>query len=90
MRISDFELDEGNLLHLELRHGIELEEAEEIFVNRPLFRRTKKGHDVAFGPTRAGRYLTIVFDLKTGGIVRPITGWDMRRTEIQYYKKHMR
>lgn len=90
MRISEFEWDEGNALHLELGHGIKPEEAEEVFVNRPLFRRTKKGHYVAFGPTTDGRYLTVVFELKTRGIVRPITGWDMRRAEIQYYKKHRR
>jgi hypothetical protein len=90
LRITDFEWDEGNVLHLELRHGIEPEEVEEVFVNKPLFRRTKKGHYVAFGPTRIGRYLTIVFDLKPKGIARPIMGWDMKRTEIQYYKKHVR
>ena len=90
MRISEFEWDEGNALHLELGHGIKPEEAEEVFVNRPLFRRTKKGHYVAFGPTTEGRYFTVVFELKTRGIVRPITGWDMRRAEIQYYKKHRR
>jgi uncharacterized DUF497 family protein len=90
LRISEFEWDEGNALHLELGHGIKPEEAEEVFVNRPLFRRTKKGHYVAFGPTTEGRYLTVVFELKTRGIVRPITGWDMRRAEIQYYKKHRR
>jgi uncharacterized protein len=87
LRISDFEWDEGNVLHLELQHGIEPEEAEEVFVNKPLFRRTKKGHYGVFGPTSAGRYLTIIFDLKPKGVVRPVTGWDMKRTEIQYYKK---
>ncbi len=86
MRISDFEWDEGNVLHLELRHGIEPEEVEEVFVNRPLFRRTKKGHYAVFGPTSSGRYLTIIFDLKPKSVVRPITGWDMKRTEIHYYK----
>lgn len=90
MRISDFEWDEGNALHLELGHGIEPQEVEEVFVNKPLFRRTRQGHYAAFGPTSAGRYLTIVIELKGKGIVRPITGWDMKRAEIQYYKKHRR
>ena len=31
MRISDFEWDDGNVLHLALGHGIEPEEAEEVF-----------------------------------------------------------
>lgn len=90
MRISDFEWDEGNVIHLELGHGIEPEEVEEVFANKPLFRRTKKGHYAAFGPTSSGRYLTVIFELKEKGVVRPITGWDMKLAEIKYYKKHRR
>jgi hypothetical protein len=90
LRIIDFEWDEGNALHLELGHGIEPQEVEEVFVNKPLFRRTKKRHYAAFGPTSAGRYLTIVFESKGKGIIRPITGLDMKRAEIQYYKKNIR
>lgn len=88
MRISDFEWDEGNSLHLELGHGIRRDEVEEVFAGTPIFRKTKKGHYAAFGPTFEGRYLTIIFELKPKGLVRPITGWDMSRTEIRYYKKH--
>jgi uncharacterized protein len=90
LRINDFEWDEGNALHLELGHGIELEEAEEAFANKPLFKRTKKGHYAVLGRTNAGRYLTIVFELKASGVARPITGWDMKRAEIQYYRKPLR
>jgi len=39
MRISDFEWDDGNVLHLALGHGIEPEEAEEVFVVAPLIRQ---------------------------------------------------
>jgi uncharacterized DUF497 family protein len=87
LKISDFEWDEGNVIHLELGHGIEPEEVEEVFAQAPLFRRTKKGHYVALGPTGGGRYLTIVFELKKQGVIRPITGWDMRKAEIQYYRR---
>lgn len=90
MQINDFEWDEGNALHLQMGHGITVEEAEEIFANKPFFRKTKKGHYAVFGPTFEGRYLIIVFELKSGGIARPFTGWDMRRSEIQYYQKHRR
>ena len=88
MRIVDFEWDEGNSLHLQLGHGIEPEEAEEVFANQPFYRKTKKGHYSAFGPTLDGRYLTIIFELKPKGIARPITGWDMSRAEFRNYKKH--
>ena len=72
-----FEWDEGNSLHLQLGHGIEPEEAEEVFANKPFYRKTKRGHYAVFGPTLDGRYLTIIFELKSKGIVRPITGWDV-------------
>jgi hypothetical protein len=39
MRISEFEWDEGNALHLQLNHGIEPNEAEEVFAVAPLIRR---------------------------------------------------
>ena len=86
MRIVDFEWDEGNTLHLQLGHGIEPEEAEEVFANKPFYRKTKKDHYAAFGPTFEVRYLTIVFELKPKGIARLITGWDMSRAELRYYK----
>ena len=88
MRISDFEWDDGNALHLQLGHGISPEEAEEVFANKPLFRKTKKAHYAVLGKTLEGRYLTVVFDLKSGGVARPITGWDMDRAEVRYYRKH--
>jgi uncharacterized DUF497 family protein len=88
LKISDFEWDEANALHLQLGHGIEPQEVEEVFANRPLFRKTKKGHYAVFGPTLEGRHLTVAFEAKPGGRVRPITGWDMGRAEIRYYRKH--
>ena len=87
MRIVDFEWDEGNSIHLQLNHGIEPEEMEEVFACNPFYRKTKKGHYTVFGPTLEGRYLTIIFELKPKGIARPITGWDMSRAELRYYKK---
>ena len=84
MRIIDFEWDEGNSLHLQLDHGIN---PEEVFANKPFFRKTKKGHYAVFGPTLDGRYLTIIFELRPKGIARPITGWDMGRAELRNYRK---
>ncbi len=88
MNIKDFEWDEGNVVHIELGHGVKPEEAEEVFVNKPLYRKTKKGHYVAMGPTQEGRYLTIVFALKKNALARVITGWDMDKAEIRYWQKH--
>ena len=88
MRITAFEWDDGNVLHLALGHGIEPEEAEEVFAVAPLFRKTRRGHYAAFGPTQAGRLLVIVFEMKRAGLVRVITGWDMAGAERRYYQQH--
>ena len=88
MRISGFEWDDGNILHLALGHGIEPEVAEGVFAFAPLFRKTKRGHYVAFGRIRAGRLLVIVFERQAQGFVRTITGWDMSVAERRYYQRH--
>ena len=88
MRIREFEWDDGNILHLELGHGIEPEEAEEVFAIAPLVRRTKLGHYAVFGRTSSGRLLVIVFMERGKGIIRVITGWDMKSSERRYYVLH--
>lgn len=90
MRISGFEWDDGNVLHVALGHGIEPEEAEEIFAIAPIFRKTKRGHYAAFGRTRSGRLLVVVFEKKGKGLVRVITGWDMDVAERKYCQRHRR
>jgi uncharacterized DUF497 family protein len=87
LNINDFEWDEGNLLRIELRHGIEPAEAEEIFAVRLLF-PGKKGHYTAMEPTLGGRYLTLVFALEGKGFARVINGWDMNDAEKRYYLKN--
>jgi len=88
LRIRGFECDDGNVIHLELVHGIKPEEAEKVFAVAPLFRKTRKGHYAGLGPTSDGRFLTVVFELKSSGIVRVITGWDMDQAEKRYWHKH--
>lgn len=90
MRVSGLEWDEGNILHLALRHGIEPEEAEEVFAVRPFIRRTKHGHYAAFGPSMSGRLMVIVFEKREKGMIRVITGWDMNARERQYYVRQGR
>ncbi|MBU0566838.1 BrnT family toxin [bacterium] len=87
MRIRDFEWDDGNILHLELIHGIQLYEAEEAIVHKPLFRKVKKAKYAAFGYTLDGRYLVLVFQKKSKGKIRVVTGWDMDEKERRYYKR---
>jgi len=76
VRIREFEWDDGNVTHLRSSHGVE-----------PVIRRTKMGHYAAFGPTLDARYLVILYENKGRGTIRPITGWDMSRSERRYYRK---
>ncbi len=75
-------------IRIELMHLMVFFIAEEIFANKPFYRKTKKGHYAAFGFTLGGRYLKIIFELKPEGVARPNTGWDMSRVEFHNYKKH--
>ncbi len=90
MRISAFEWDDGNELHLALRHGIEPEEAEEVLAGTPLVRKTRRGHYAAFGRALSGRLLVIVFEMRSRGVARVITGWDMSASERRYYLQNRR
>jgi len=86
MRISAFEWDDGNELHLALGHGIEPEEAEEVFALAPLIRKTRRGHYAAFGRSQSGRLLVIIFEMHSACAARVITGWDMNAAERRYYR----
>ncbi len=88
MKVIDFEWDEGNFQHIALGHGIEPAEAEEVFAGIPLFRKTKRGHYAAMGPTSDGRHLVLIFEMKGKGAARVITGWDMSDSEKRYYSKN--
>jgi uncharacterized protein len=87
MKIADLEWDEWNSQHIALGHGIGPAEAEEVFAHNPLFRKTKRGHYAAMGPTLDGRYLVLIFEMRRNGIARVITGWDMSDAEKRYYLK---
>jgi uncharacterized DUF497 family protein len=90
MRVTGFEWDDGNVLHLALGHGIAPEEAEEVFAVSPFFRRTRRGHYAAFGASATGRLLVLVFERRASGAVRVTTGWDMDTAERRYYRRERR
>ena len=74
---ADFEYDfENDKL---AAHAVTFEEAVEVFFSDFRIRRNKKDQDRfrLFGRTIAGRPLEIVFQLKTGSVVRIITGWPL-------------
>ncbi|WP_035106691.1 BrnT family toxin [Desulfovirgula thermocuniculi] len=90
MKITRFEWDKWNAGHIEERHGLSPDEVEEVFCNRPVFRRVRGGRFAAYGQTDEGRYLTVIFVLKPGSTARVITARDMNRWERRYYRQRRR
>jgi len=88
--IKEFEWDEMNASHIELRHGITPEEVEEIFVQRYVLLKAKYGRYNALGRTFSGRLLSVIFEYKGEGVIRVITARDMTRKEIGYFKRRIR
>lgn len=78
---------------IENKHGVSPSEVEEVFRRRPEFRRRAKGHRrgedlyYAFGQTRAGRYLFIVFVRKRGGKALVISAREMSEREKKGYRR---
>ena len=74
---SEFEYDwEKDKLR---EHNVTFEEAVETFINDYEIRRNKRFRDrwQLVGRTDNGRKLKIIFQLKSGNIVRIITGWQI-------------
>lgn len=85
MKIDFFEWNNKNMEHI-VKHGVLPEEAEEIFIGRIFYRKTRENKYLAFGQTVEGRYLLIVFALKRTKTIRVITARDMDKKELSMYK----
>jgi uncharacterized DUF497 family protein len=78
---------------LEVKHGVVVEEVEEVFELGPVFRRGPRGQrpreDLykAYGQTEAGRYLFIVFIYKLNRRALILSARDMTAQERQLYRK---
>jgi uncharacterized DUF497 family protein len=78
------------------KHGVLVEEAEEVLFGNPHVRFVEKGYRqrenvyAAYGQTEAGRYLIVFFILKQGEEALVLSARDMDRKERQLYgrKRH--
>lgn len=84
--IREFEWDDANAWKPE-KHGVKLEEVEEVFFNFPLVRKARDERRIAYGQTDAGRYLVVIFVVKDNGVIRPITARDMDQVERRLFKR---
>jgi uncharacterized DUF497 family protein len=78
---------------LEVKHGVIVEEVEEVFELGPTFRRgprgKRRGENLykAYGQTETGRYLFIVFIYKLNGKALILSARDMTDKERRLYRK---
>jgi len=76
-----------------IKHNISIYEVEDVLFSKPHIRISEKGRIndeslyVAYGQTKAGRYLTIFFILKQKSSALPISARDMTLSERRYYNE---
>ena len=96
MEISDVIWLDRFVEKLAVKHGVAIDEVEEVLLANPFVRRVEKGRVAgedmysALGQTRAGRYLIVFFIRKSHGAALPISARDMTPAERRYYghQKH--
>lgn len=78
---------------LAVKHGVSIEEAEDVLCSKPHIRKVGKGKVkgenvyAAYGQTFAGRYLMVFYIRKLTGAILPISARDMDNAERRYYGK---
>jgi hypothetical protein len=78
---------------LKVKHGVEVEEVEEIFELGPIYYRGPRGNRPgenlykAYGQTSTGRYLFVVFIYKVDRRALILSARDMTETERKLYRK---
>jgi hypothetical protein len=90
-KIAAFDWDEGNLQKSELKHGISVQEAEQLFLNEPEIVADEKHSSVekrwlAFGRTDENKLITCAFTVR-GNLIRAISARPMSRRERNWYEE---
>lgn len=91
--LASFDWDAGNREKCE-KHGVSIAEIESVFENGAAVHPDLDHSDAeerfkAIGQTEAGRYVFVVFSIRTRGdvqMIRPISARYMHRKEIDYYE----
>jgi uncharacterized protein len=81
-----FDWDEANAEHLLSRHGVDPEEAEQVFRNRPYVRREGDRYR-ALGRADAGDLLLVIFVFRSG-LIRVISARPLTSDERRSYERN--
>lgn len=87
LRIEVLEIDPHIEDKLESKHGVTVEEVEEVCAStyRPL--RLREGLYALLGQSEAGRYLVVVLAPKGGGVWKIVTARGMEMDERRRYRR---
>ena len=88
IQITSFDWDEHNLDHIENHpdHPIGSDSVEEVLLSRKRkIRRTWQDRYIAYGQSMEGQYLTVVFENKGRGVIRPVSARPMAHHERKLY-----
>ena len=94
MQITDIIWKDRYVEKLAAKHGVTVDEAEDVLLARPVVRKVARGRIrgenvyAAMAQTRAGRYLIVFFIGKKHGMALPISARDMDESERRYYDGH--
>ena len=93
MKIYEIIWKEQFVEKIEVKHGICIEEVEEVLSGKPHVRRAQRGHIkgedlfTGHGQTNSGRYLLIFFVRKENNSALPISAREMTASERKYYER---
>lgn len=85
MRIDALEWTLDRVEHI-ARHAITPEDVEEVLTSAPVFKRSRGGVYEAWGQTKSGRYLLVIFRYLGHNRAWPITARDMDKNEKRAWK----
>ena len=70
------------------RHGVTVEEVEEVVFGNPFSTRTRQGRYGLIGQTEAGRYLTVILAPRGHGVYGLVTARDATLSERRRFQQH--
>ena len=87
LNVEGFIWEDWVVEKLDWKHGVDPEEVEEVFFNRPYkLRRASSGKYLLYGQTEDGRYLFIVF-VWVDKLIKVISARDMTESEQRFFKR---
>jgi uncharacterized DUF497 family protein len=86
MKIDWLVWDQRTKIHI-ARHGIQLEETEEIIQQRHHIRKARKGYYAVQGQTYSGRYLLLIVDYLGDGRAYVVTARELTDSERYQFRR---